>query len=169
MRSLAMLNPATPLKQQSGVVLVISLVMLLLLTLIGLTGMQTTTLEEKMAGNKRNHNIAFQAAESALVVVEKSLEIPDPNNPVLAFTNLGTGGFYKNTTTVNLSDTNISTSGFWTTNPVATATISGLTGIAAAPLYIIQQLNSNTYRITVRATGLTTNAVVILQSIYVIP
>lgn len=53
-------------RQQSGVVLVISLIMLLLLTLIGLSGMQSTILEEKMAGNMRDRNRAFQAAEAAL-------------------------------------------------------------------------------------------------------
>lgn len=44
----------------------ISLIMLLLLTLIGVTGSQVTGLEEKMAGNMKDRNIAFQAAESAL-------------------------------------------------------------------------------------------------------
>ncbi len=53
-------------KQQSGVALVIGLVMLLLLTIIMLSAVQVTLLEEKMAGNMKNTNIAFQAAESAL-------------------------------------------------------------------------------------------------------
>ncbi|MCK5498241.1 MAG: pilus assembly protein PilX [Gammaproteobacteria bacterium] len=61
-----MKNRVTSLTRQSGVVLVVSLVMLLLLTLIGLTGTQVTSLEEKMASNKRDQNVAFQAAESGL-------------------------------------------------------------------------------------------------------
>lgn len=40
--------------------------MLLLLTIIGVSALQTTTLEEKMAGNMRDRVIAFQAAEAAL-------------------------------------------------------------------------------------------------------
>lgn len=52
--------------RQSGMALVIGLVMLLLLTLIMLSAVQVTVLEEKMAGNLHNRNIAFQAAESAL-------------------------------------------------------------------------------------------------------
>jgi type IV pilus assembly protein PilX len=55
---------------QSGVVLVISLIMLLLLMIIGVVGSQVTGLEEKMAGNSRDYNLAFQAAESALRVGE---------------------------------------------------------------------------------------------------
>lgn len=46
--------------------MIIGLVMLLLLTIIMLAAMRVTSLEEKMAGNLRNQNIAFQAAESAL-------------------------------------------------------------------------------------------------------
>ncbi|MCK4494530.1 MAG: hypothetical protein KAU26_10770 [Methylococcales bacterium] len=64
----------TSLKQQSGVVLVISLIMLLLLTLIAISGSQMTGLEEKMASNSRDQNLAFQAAESALRAAEKEIE-----------------------------------------------------------------------------------------------
>jgi len=57
--------------QQSGAVLVISLVMLSLVTIIGITAAQTSSLEEKMVGNLREQNIAFQAAESALLAGER--------------------------------------------------------------------------------------------------
>ena len=60
--------------KQSGVVLVISLIMLVLLTLLGVTAMQTTSLEEKMAGNSKDRNIAFQAAEAALRDSEANIE-----------------------------------------------------------------------------------------------
>lgn len=52
--------------QQRGSVLIVSMLILLVMTLLGITAMSTTTLEEKMAGNVRDHNIAFQAAEAAL-------------------------------------------------------------------------------------------------------
>lgn len=61
-------------QKQSGVVLVISLIMLILLTLLGITAMRTTTLEEKMAGNDKDRNIAFQAAEAALRDAENNIE-----------------------------------------------------------------------------------------------
>ncbi|MCK5888338.1 MAG: hypothetical protein KAG19_00180 [Methylococcales bacterium] len=60
------INKTTQLKQQDGAVLAISLVMLLALTLMGLAGMHTTSLEEKMVSNVRDQYLAFQAAESAL-------------------------------------------------------------------------------------------------------
>ncbi|MGD8743544.1 MAG: PilX N-terminal domain-containing pilus assembly protein, partial [Granulosicoccaceae bacterium] len=49
-------------------------IMLLLLTIIGVTSMQTTTLEEKMAGNMHEYHLAFQSAEAALREGEKYLE-----------------------------------------------------------------------------------------------
>ncbi len=55
---------------QNGSALIVSLVILLVMTIIGITGMKTTVLEEKMANNFRDKDVAFQAAESALRVVE---------------------------------------------------------------------------------------------------
>jgi type IV pilus assembly protein PilX len=158
---------------QSGAVLIISLIMLLLLTLIATTGIQTTSLEEKMAGNLRDKNLGFQAAESALKAAEISL------TPPLATTAAGTGGLYSSASTIPTNSA-ILTDSFWTANPVATSTVTNLGNGIATPLYIIQDmgipadcagaavgsLGCNYYRITVRATGGSTNAVVILQSIY---
>lgn len=55
-------------KKQSGMVLVISLLILLVLTILGLGSMGTTTLEEHMATNTQSQTTAFQAAETAIVV-----------------------------------------------------------------------------------------------------
>ena len=52
--------------QQQGAALVVSLIMLLLMTLVGVTTMQVTTVQEKMVSNSRDSNVAFQAAETAL-------------------------------------------------------------------------------------------------------
>ena len=55
-----------PGRCQQGAVLIVSLLLLLIMTLIGVTTMSTTSLEEKMAGNMRDKNTALQAAEAAL-------------------------------------------------------------------------------------------------------
>ncbi len=52
--------------RQQGVVLVVAMLILLLITIVGVTGMQTTILEETMAGAVRDKHIAFNAAEAAL-------------------------------------------------------------------------------------------------------
>lgn len=60
-------------KSQNGAVLVVSLVMLLILTLIGVSGMSSVTLEEKMVSNMQNANKSFQGAEAALSECESFL------------------------------------------------------------------------------------------------
>lgn len=61
-------------KQQRGVVLAVSLIMLLLITTLAVSGMQASTMEERMASNSRNSNIAFQLAETALRQGESVIE-----------------------------------------------------------------------------------------------
>jgi len=53
-------------KQQQGIVLVVGLVMLISLTLIGVTAMKSTTIDERIAANTQFKAIAFQVAESIL-------------------------------------------------------------------------------------------------------
>ncbi|MBB4866607.1 type IV pilus assembly protein PilX [Pseudomonas nitritireducens] len=53
-------------RAEGGAILLVTLVMLLLLTLIGLAGMRLASLEERIAGNLRDRQLAFQAAETAL-------------------------------------------------------------------------------------------------------
>jgi len=57
---------APRLRSQHGATLAIVLIFLVLVTLVSVTALSTTTLEERMAGNLRDQNLAFQAAESAL-------------------------------------------------------------------------------------------------------
>lgn len=52
--------------KQQGIVLVVSLIMLLMMTLLGLSAMKTSLMEEKMAGNSRDLTLAFHATETAL-------------------------------------------------------------------------------------------------------
>ncbi|HET7369532.1 MAG TPA: pilus assembly protein [Gammaproteobacteria bacterium] len=54
------------MRREKGVVLVISLIMLLVLTLLGLAATRNTSLQQSMARNLRDHQRAFEAAEAAL-------------------------------------------------------------------------------------------------------
>lgn len=56
----------TPMQRQQGAVLIVSLLLLLIMTLLGVSAMQTTTLQERMAGNTRDRAVALQASEYAL-------------------------------------------------------------------------------------------------------
>ncbi len=59
--------------RQQGVVLITGLILLVLLTIIGVTASRSTLLEERMAGNMKDQNVAFQSAEAALRVAENYL------------------------------------------------------------------------------------------------
>jgi type IV pilus assembly protein PilX len=58
---------------QSGVVLFVALILLLILSLIGVTAARLQTVEERMARNENNHQLAEQAAEAALRAAEGGL------------------------------------------------------------------------------------------------
>jgi len=53
-------------QKQQGIVLIVGLVMLISLTLIGVTAMKSTTIDERIAANTQFKAAAFQVAESIL-------------------------------------------------------------------------------------------------------
>jgi len=53
-------------RRQRGAVLVVAMILLVVLTLLGVSAMTTTRLEERMASNDQEINRAFQSAESGL-------------------------------------------------------------------------------------------------------
>lgn len=73
-------------EKQQGSVIIISLIMMLLLTIIGLTGVRMSNLEEGMSGSFRDHHLAFQAAEAALSEAEAFVE-----NTTFSTTNFQSG------------------------------------------------------------------------------
>ena len=52
--------------RQSGAVLIVAMVILLILTLLGVSTMNTTSLQERIAANTQERVHAFQAAETGL-------------------------------------------------------------------------------------------------------
>jgi len=58
---------------QRGAALMVSLIFLLILTIVSAAAMQSATLQERMAGNAKDINLAFQAAEAALREAEAQL------------------------------------------------------------------------------------------------
>lgn len=61
--------------RQSGAVLYIALIMLILMALIGIVGLQVTGLQERMASNYRAANLAFQRTEDRARQVERSIQV----------------------------------------------------------------------------------------------
>ena len=78
----------SPHSRQQGVVLVVALILLVVLTLLGVTSLNTTTLQEKMANNSQEINRAFQAGESGLNDAFANPNAFDLNAPVTGKTAL---------------------------------------------------------------------------------
>lgn len=159
-------------KREQGAVLIVSLVMLLVMTMIGLAGMEVTDLEERMAGNMRDRNIAFQAAEAALNDAEDYLE----GTTLLPAFNGSVAGLYSR-------DSDLWETIDWASSgAVKEYAGDGFDNLAETPVYIIESLEvvadsdslelgsavdtKSYYRISARAVGQTDTAEVILQSVY---
>jgi type IV pilus assembly protein PilX len=65
-------------RPQQGAILIVSLLLLLVMTVLALTASQTTRLQERMAGNARDLDMAFQAGEAGLRAAEMRLETDVP-------------------------------------------------------------------------------------------
>lgn len=61
------------LTTQDGAALMTALILLLVLTVIGISSLGSSAMEEKMAGNAKSREIAFQAAEAALRAGERHI------------------------------------------------------------------------------------------------
>lgn len=73
-------------QRQRGMALLVSLVFLLLLTLIGLSSMQSATLQEKMTSSVMQRNQSFQIAEAALRVGESAVQVETYSLPACTTT-----------------------------------------------------------------------------------
>ncbi|MET0130809.1 MAG: PilX N-terminal domain-containing pilus assembly protein [Stenotrophomonas chelatiphaga] len=61
-------------RHQRGAVLYVALIMLILLSLLGIAGMQVANMQEKMSSNYRQVNVAFQRSEQAVRTTENQVE-----------------------------------------------------------------------------------------------
>jgi type IV pilus assembly protein PilX len=66
-------------QKQQGVALVVSLIILVSLTMLGLTSIQRTTTDLAMAGNQRETGLMFQAAEVGVTTAEDFIEASNSN------------------------------------------------------------------------------------------
>jgi hypothetical protein len=59
-------SPQTSVRRESGAALVVGLILLLVLTLLAISGMTTASLELQMAGNEQYQTRAFEAADAGV-------------------------------------------------------------------------------------------------------
>jgi type IV pilus assembly protein PilX len=89
---------ASSAARQSGTALIVSLIILAVVTILGVTSMQSSNTELKLAASQRDRGVAFEAAEAALAIVEKNLADDPPQREKLFSTCTGTGCYNKTCT-----------------------------------------------------------------------
>lgn len=168
---------------QQGAVLIVGLVMMLLMTIIGLAAIRGSDLQERMAGNMRDRNLAFQSAEAGVRAGEEILD----GAVIPTFTGLNVGywpdlnkpGAIRPRPAIWNGDQ-------WTANSVAAG--MNLTGLSAQPRYAIERVvvaasaqnegsgadfasqqsqeDGEFFRVTSRGLGGTTTSEVVIQTTY---
>jgi len=177
----------SPRRKQRGAVLIFCLVFLLVLTMMGVTSMESAVLEERMAGNMQDFNAAFQAAESSLQTGENWLlgEIDWPATSTDGSTTVWARDSMDPSASDSLhwwQDSARDTSTWWGNNGIE---VNAVQGVATPPHYIIEEVSTVTggqsigigsgqqsrikvfHRITARGSGVGDAAVVQLQSTFV--
>ena len=168
-------------RSQSGAVLVVSLLLLLVMTLLGLGASQSTRLQERMAGNQRDVELAMQGAEAGLRAAEDLL----PSNQAvnLCRANSPTCDAFLENTLVDASQRSLDLSRQpeewwtrWSKEHPANSTL----GLRRPPQFVAERVARmrdtlsegdpnikvvrEYYRVTSRSRGLTDTAQVIVQS-----
>lgn len=165
---------------QRGSALIVSLFFLALITLLSLSSIGRSTVQLRMASNDQDRGLAFQAAESTLRATEKHLNEDFKSvDDLLVMFNKPNVGFYL---PGKAPDINSSTT--WSKeNSLEYANFTGPT--SSKPRYIVEWLHTPSsgelnscysspcypppliFRITVKSTGKTDSAIVMLQEDFV--
>ncbi len=157
--------------RERGAVLIVALVFLVIMTVLGVAAMRTTTLQERMAGNVRDANLAFQAAEAALREGEEFLQ----QATIPPFT--GANGLLPMQD--DAGQVTFWNTYAWNADGRVSASVHG---VIEAPRYVIEELPAlpaegdsvrfgalpdvGFYRVTAHAAGGTQDAISILQTTY---
>lgn len=170
-------NTQSSARHQAGMSLIFALIFLTLLSMLALSALRNVTLEERMASNNQDHNLAMQSAEASLRDCETVLQ----GVTVPAFD--GSNGLYQ---PAAIGSAQRWDSVNWSSaSAVRALAANTIPEVASQPACIIEDLGTtpsgniggslraglaqgtvNVYRITARGTGQRGSTVVMLQSSY---
>jgi type IV pilus assembly protein PilX len=160
---------------QRGAALITALLLLVVLTILGVSVMQMSRVQEKMAGNTRDMNVGFETAEGALRNAEaliraqtgRPIACPDTTCVFRALSSVGDVASQDKT--------------WWTANGqgFADGSHKAMSGVAENPRYIIEELaqvasvdptdptaGRTFYQVTARSTGASGLANTVVQTTY---
>jgi type IV pilus assembly protein PilX len=99
-------NARSPIGRQRGAALVVGLILMLALTVLGISGMNSSTLELTMAGNTQSANDAFQAAETGIdIAIDQGNWATSAATPIPHWTDPNGSGAAADATTTNTACT----------------------------------------------------------------
>lgn len=153
--------------QQSGFILLMSLILLILLSILAISGVLVNTSQTRIATNAADTEVSFEKAEGA---INQALNLISNGTYNAANFVLNSSGFYllNPTTAPKWSTVN------WSSSTAVINSFQGYSGAQAS--YIIEQLPSvikpgqnmktptNVYRVTARAVGASGNSYIMLQT-----
>lgn len=173
---------------QNGAALITGLIFLVVLTLISLSAVKSTSLEERMAGNARDQDVAFQGAEAG---VREAMNLLGTSLPAASGFVVGcANGLCENDPTTPVWTT-ITANNDWTSSKTlaysGTLTFDGSTQVPTQPHYIIELITGSSapsgesasegggssgttvtsYRITARGWGLTNQTQATVQATFI--
>jgi type IV pilus assembly protein PilX len=163
--------------RQRGAILITSMLLLLVLTIIGVTVMQMSRMQERMAGNSRDVNLAFQAAEGVMRSAE--LSIAGETARPIACSDSPCEVWLEDASDLPIAN---APADWWTENG-ETFDQGTIAGVREAPTAVIEELGfvrtdggvvmgqdppdgRDFYQVTARSTGGSGQAEVVLQSTY---
>ena len=168
-------------RRQRGATFVIAMVLMLLMTVVTLTSFKAIKTDERLAGNLQDRTVAFQAAEAALREAEATLELGELTGSLFWF--YSHAELESGVVPPEPVDTNGNSSDDFTGDVNARIYGQTIEGVAALPLYIVEQLGTQmfgtivvgqeyagsgepVYRITAVGFGGSPTTRVVLQSTY---
>lgn len=185
-------RPVRFARPQRGAVLIVSLMLLLVMTLLGLGASQSTRMQERMAGNQRDMELAMQGAEAGLRASESrvSQSVPDtkvfddacdnglppgPDTDCFTFAKL----FFVDAAKTTPLDLSKQTDDWWRTYAKK---YTEDTGLARAPQYVNEYYKESPdtisdggsylkvvrdfYRVTSRSSGMSNTSNVVVETSY---
>ena len=125
--------------RQRGASLIISLLFLIVLTLLGVTTMSKSVMEEKVVHNQRDTGLALEASESGLKDIEDwlSVQTSKPLNRTMGGAVVFADTFYNGPTVANQP------ASWWTANGILYGALSGfaaLPEVNAQPMMVAQEV-----------------------------
>lgn len=163
-------------RRQRGATLVVALIFMVILALLGSTVATNNSMQERMASNTRNRDLAFQAAERAVAFAEANMTAGlGYALPATVYTGawnngmrLDNGhandvGWWNDTNDIDWATAGVRPVGFTAANGVDVRYVVESMGTVALPGP--PPANANYFRVTARGTG-PNNAVSIIQIMY---